>query len=138
MKEIKIALVNTHKIEAVLREVNQKSTAHTYTSFDQIEALVEDAESRLTNLLKAKKHFVGARFDAASGFAVGNSYKYSRIGTQVTLTRKPTGWYLTAVASTIVYKEGGKKCLRLTEAQDAIVYKVVRTNYQVQSNTLEA
>ena len=133
MKEIKIALVNTHKIEAVLREVNQKSTAHTYTSFDQIEALVEDAESRLTNLLKAKKHFVGARFDAASGFAVGNSYKYSRIGTQVTLTRKGSGWYLTAVVSTKIYKDGGKKTLRLTCDQDAIVYKKMRTNYSLQA-----
>ena len=133
MKEIKIALVNTHKIEAVLREVNQKSTAHTYTSFDQIEALVEDAETRLVNLLVAKKYFVGAIFYAASGFAVPNSYKYSRIGTQVTLTRKPTGWFLTDAVSTKIYKDGGKKTLRLTAAQDSIVYKKVRTNYSIQS-----
>ena len=133
MKEIKITLANTHKIEAVLREINLKSTAHTYTSFDEIEALVEDAESRLTNLLGAKKHFLGARFNATSGYAVGNAYKYSRDATSVTLTRKLTGWFLTDAVSTKVYKEGGKKCLRLTAAQDAIVYKEVRTNYILQS-----
>ena len=138
MKEIKITLANTHKIEAVLREINLKSTAHTYTQFVQIEALIVDAETRLVNLLGAKKYFVGARFNATSGYAVGNAYKYSRDATSVTLTRKSSDWYLTAVVSTIVYKEGGKKCLRLTAAQDAIVYKEVRTNYQVQSNTLEA
>ena len=133
MKEIKITQSNTHKIEKALREINLKSTAHTYTQFDQIEELIVDAEKRLTNLLVAKKYFVGARFNATSGYAVGNAYKYSRDATCVTLIRKPTGWYLVDAVSTKVYKDGGKKILRLTEGQDAIVYKVVRTNYQVQS-----
>jgi predicted short-subunit dehydrogenase-like oxidoreductase (DUF2520 family) len=132
MKEIKITQANAQKIEAVLREVNHKSTEHTYARFDQIEALVADAESLLIKLLSAKKHFPGAIFNATSGASVPNSYKYSRDATCVTLTRKPTGWFLTDAVSTKVYKDGGKKILRLTEAQDAIVYKVVRTNYQVQ------
>ncbi len=58
MKEIKITQANAQKIEAVLREINLKSTAHTYTRFDQIEALIVDAESRLTGLLKSKKHLL--------------------------------------------------------------------------------
>jgi predicted short-subunit dehydrogenase-like oxidoreductase (DUF2520 family) len=132
MKEIKITQANSQKVEAVLREVNQKSTAHTYVRFDQIEALVADAESRLIKLLSAKKHFPGAVFVATSGASVPNAYKYSRDATCVTLTRKPTGWFLTDAVSNKIYKDGGKKILRLTEAQDAIVYKVVRTNYQVQ------
>jgi len=133
MKEIKITQSNSKKIEEALREINLKSTAHTYTSFDQIEELIVDAEKRLTNLLVAKKYFVGARFNATSGYAVGNAYKYYRDATCVTLIRKPTGWFLTDAVSTKIYKDGGKKILRLTEAQNAIVYKVVRTNYQVQS-----
>ena len=133
MKEIKITQSNSKKIEAALREINLKSTAHTYTSFDQIEALIVDAESRLTNLIGAKKNFVGAVFDATSGSAVPNSYKYSREATRVTLTRKAGGWYLTAVVSTKIYKDGGKKTLRLTAAQDAIVYKKMRTNYSLQA-----
>ena len=133
MKEIKITQSNARKIEEALREINLKSTAHTYVGFDQIESLVEDAESRLTNLIGAKKHFSGAVFVATSGGAVPNSYKYSRDATSATLTRKPTGWFLTDAVSTKIYKDGGKKILRLTVAQDSIVYKVVRTNYQVQS-----
>ena len=133
MKETKITQANAQKIEAVLREINLKSTAHTYTRFDQIEALIVDAESRLTSLLKAKKHFTGAIFDASSGFGVCNSYKYSRDATRITLVRKAGGWYLIDAVSTVIYKEGGKKILRLTESQDAIVYKKVRTNYSLQS-----
>ena len=133
MKEIKITQSNARKIEAALREINAKKIEHTYTSFDQIEALIVDAESRLTNLLGAKKNFVNAIFDATSGAAVANAYKYSRDATRVTLTRKGTGWYLTAAVSTIVYKEGGKKTLRLTCDQDAIVYKKMRENYILQS-----
>jgi len=138
MKEIKITQSNSKKIEEALREINLRSTAHTFVNFAQIEELIVDAESRLTNLLGSKKHFVGAVFDATSGFAVGNSYKYSRDATRVTLTRKGSGWFLTDVVSTVIYKDAGKKSLKLTCDQDAIVYKVVRTNYQVQSNTLEA
>jgi len=133
MKEIKITLANAQKIEAVLRAINLKSTAHTYTSIADIESLVVDAESRLVNLLGAKKHFPGAIFDATSGGAVANAYKYSRDATRVTLTRKSSEWYLVAAVSTIIYKEGGKKTLRLTESQDTIVYKKVRTNYILQS-----
>jgi len=133
MKEIKITQSNSKKIEAALREINLKSTAHTYTSFDQIEALIVDAEKRLTNLLVAKKNFVNAIFDATSGAAVANAYKYSREATRVTLTRKPTGWYLATVASTVIYKDAGKKSLKLTCDQDAIVYKKVRENYSIQS-----
>ena len=133
MKEIKIALVNTQKIEAVLREINAKKIEHTYTSFADIESLVVDAESRLINLVGSKKNFVGAIFDATSGGAVPNSYKYSRIGTHVALARKAGGWYLVDVVSTVIYQHGGKKSLKLTCDQDAIVYKKVRTNYIIQS-----
>jgi len=133
MKEIKITLANAQKIEEALRKINLRSTAHTYVNFSQIEALVEDVESRLTNLLIAKKNFVGAVFDATSGAAVANAYKYSRDSTCVTLTRKGSGWYLTAVVSTVIYKDAGKKSLKLTCDQDAIVYKKMRTNYSLQA-----
>ena len=133
MKELKITQSNSKKIEEALREINLKSTAHTYVSFAQIESLVQDAESRLTNLIGAKKHFVGARFDATSGATVPNSYQYSRDATSVTLTRKGSGWYLTDAVSTVIYKDAGKKSLKLTAAQDAIVYKKVRANYILQS-----
>jgi hypothetical protein len=138
MKEIKIILANAQKIEGALRAANLKSTAHTYTSFADIEALIVDAEKRLTNLLIAKKHFPGAIFNATSGASVPNAYKYSRDATSVTLMRKASGWFLTDVFSTLVYKEGGKKTIRLTAAQDAIVYKEARKKYDVQSNTLQA
>jgi len=62
MKEIKITQANAQKIEAVLREINLKSTAHTYTRFDQIEALVEDAESRLTGPAQIKKDILLVRY----------------------------------------------------------------------------
>ena len=55
----------------------------------------------------------------------------------MTLTRKPTGWYLVEAVSTVIYKEGGKKTLRLTDTQDAIVYKEARKKYELQPNILE-
>jgi hypothetical protein len=137
MKEIKITQASTAKIEDALREINLRSTAHTYIQFVQIEALSSDAEKRLTNLLVAKKYFTGAVFAATSGGAVANSYKYSRDATSVTLLRKAGGWYLVEAVSTVIYKEGGKKTIRLTAAQDAIVYKETRKKYELQPNILE-
>jgi hypothetical protein len=131
--KIKITQANSQKIEDALREINLRSTAHTFVHFGEIESIVEEAESRLTEMLGAKKHFPGAVFVATSGASVSNAYKYSRFATCVTLTRKLTGWYLATVEATVIYKEGGKKSLRLTSAQDAIVYKKVRTNYSIQS-----
>ena len=133
MKEIKITQANSQKIEDALREINLKSTAHTYVRFDQIEALVVDAESRLINLLGSKKHFSGAIFDATSGSAVPNAYQYSRDATRVTLMCKASGWYLVDVVSTVIYKDAGKKSLKLTCDQDAIVYKKARANYSLQA-----
>jgi len=133
MKEIKITQSNSRKIELALANANGKSTVHAYVRFDQIEALIVDAETRLINLLGAKKNFPKAIFDATSGAAVANAYKYSRDATCVTLTRKSSDWYLTAVVSTKIYKDGGKKSLKLTENQDAIVYKKMRENYSIQS-----
>ena len=133
MKEIKITQSNSKKIEEALRAINLKSTAHTYVNFAQIEELIVDAESRLTILLGAKKYFPKAIFDAISGFAVGNSYKYSRDATRVTLTRKGSGWYLVDVVSTVIYKDAGKKSLKLTCDQDSIACKKMRTNYILQS-----
>ena len=133
MKEIKITKSNSKKIEEAMRKINLRSTTHTYTRFDQIEALVADAESRLINLLGAKKHFTGAVFEATSGGAVPSAYKYSREATCVTLVRKAGGWYLIDAISAVIYQAEGKKTLRLTESQDAIVYKKVRTNYSLQS-----
>ena len=132
MKEIKITLANSQKIEDALREINLKSTAHTYVRFDQIEALVVDAESRLINLLGSKKHFSGAIFDATSGATVPHSYQYSRDATCVTLMCKASGWYLVDAVSTKIYKDGGKKSLKLTCDQDAIACEKLRTNYSIQ------
>jgi len=133
MKEIKITQANSQKIEDALREINLRSTAHTFVRYDDIENLTVDAESRLTNLLGSKKHFVGARFDATSGAAVPHSYTYSRDATSVTLTRKAGGWYLATVASTVIYKDAGKKSLKLTAAQDSIACEKARTHYSIQS-----
>ena len=133
MKEIKITQSNSKKIEAVLREINLKSTAHTYVRYDDIENLTADAETRLVNLLGAKKHFVGARFDATSGATVPHSYKYAREATRVTLMCKASGWFLTDAVSTVIYKDAGKKILRLTESQDAIACEKLRTNYSLQA-----
>jgi len=133
MKEIKITQVNSQKIEDALRAINGLKVAHSYVHYDDIENLTVDAESRLINLLGAKKNFVGAIFDAISGAAVPTAYKYSRAATSVALARKACGWYLVIVASTVIYQQGGKKILRLTEDQDTIVYKKLRTNYRIQS-----
>lgn len=51
MKPIKVCKENAKAIEGALKVVNGTATAHTYTSYDEIQSLAETAENRANNLL---------------------------------------------------------------------------------------
>lgn len=118
MKAINISAANAAAIEQALREVNGKATAHTYTSYAEIEELAERAESQLLDLIDCKKHAAGAKFYAVSGGKVARSYKNVRIGTGVELMRNSAGWVLVDVHQCTLFAEGGRPGkLALTEKQ---------------------
>jgi len=121
MKPIRITPDNAIHIEAALIAVNGKATAHTFTSYSEIEALAKRAEEALLTLVGAKKRAPGAVYPATSGAPVSNGYDkmtHSRIATVVYLKRGSDAWFLIGAKATQVYKEGGgKSVLRLTQAQ---------------------
>lgn len=62
MKPIKVCKENAKAIEGALKVVNGTATAHTYTSYDEIQSLAETAENRANNLLGSKKAIIGAKY----------------------------------------------------------------------------
>jgi hypothetical protein len=131
IKAIKITAENAGAIEAALANVNGRASAHTFTAFDQIEALALRGEEKLEELGIPKSARNGAIYDASSGGSVAKRYKSARLITLVQLQRKTAGWYLVAVGVATVWPSGytGKTGLTLTAEQDVLAFAVFRENY---------
>jgi hypothetical protein len=117
IKAIKIEDKNALKIEALLRKVNGKSTAHTFNKFEEIKVLVDSAEKRLESVLGGKSHFADAQVLATSGKELPNAYKYLRVTTEVMLHRKSTGWFIMNANAIHRYHNRVRTKLKLTDAQ---------------------
>ncbi len=117
MKSIAIKIENRTAIEAALKLINGKAVSHTFTTYAEVAKEAANAEAKVLKLVGSKNLAVGASVRATSGDSVPNAYKYTRVGTSVTLVRKSSGWHLAGVSTQALYKEGGKRIITLTVAQ---------------------
>lgn len=131
IKSIKITAENAGAIELALRAENGWNTAHTFTTFGEIEALALRCEEKMEELGIPKPARAGATYERASGGSVAKSYKNTRVVTVVKIIRKSADWYLVAVGVATVRPSGyiGKTGLTLTAEQDARAIAVLRKNY---------
>lgn len=130
-KAIKIAESNAAAIESALKEVNGKSTSHTYTGYGEIFEIAAGAECRLERLGVAKARRAGAVMHATSGEKVANSYKNTRTGTLVLMERRSSDWYLVSVSAKTLFGDGGSTTLHMTKAQDEEAVANFRKQYVV-------
>lgn len=120
MKAIKITAENAAAIAAVLKAVNGKAEAHTYTSAEKIFDLVADAEKELDRICIPKTMRQGAAYFATSGGKVSSSYAkkaHTRTATFVCLARRSSGWVMVDACSTSIWQQGGNQRLILTKKQ---------------------
>lgn len=132
--KVKIEEKNASAIEAALKAVNGRATAHAYTDYAEIAALADESEKEVLALVGSRKAAVGAVVESTSGGKVPNAYAKiarNRVGTTVKIERFATGWFLTGVKSATIYQSGGSDRLTLTEAQDAEAVKRLRSQYLV-------
>ncbi len=119
MNAILISEKNKAAIETALKEVNGRATAHTYNRFEEILAAANKAEKTASELLGSKKDAIGAEWKQTSGERVANAYdrrSHTRVATGITLSRRPSGWFLVEVEPATIYKDGGNDgVLYLTE-----------------------
>ncbi len=134
MNAILTAEKNKSVIEAVLKSVNGRATAHTYNSFEEILAAADKAEKTALELLGSKKEAIGAEWKQTSGERVANAYdrrSHTRVATGITLSRRPSGWFLVDVEPATIYKDGGNDgVIYLTEEQDAVAVAKFRKGYR--------
>lgn len=130
MNAIKITPANEAKIEEWLKSVNGTSHRHSYTDFEEIDELANDAEKALTGLLY-KKDFAGARYASTSGARVANAYDNMRNATYVMIERRNAGWYLVEVKKRQVGVRGGWGRLFLTPEQDEAAKAKFTEQYSV-------
>jgi len=136
MKSIKITTENLVPIQIALNAANGKSTAHTLCRSADVLDVAEDAERRLMALVGSKKYMVGGKATYRSGEALPNAYKYPRHTTRLSIERRSSGWYLTDVVTFSEWRSAGGLSLSLTQEQDAIVIKKVRSNYGIQGGAV--
>jgi hypothetical protein len=131
MKPIKIDHKNADKIEAALKAVNGKSTAHTFTTFGFVSMHAIDAKYRLETIGLAKKYQRHARVVCASGHPLPSAYKYPRAATELVFVFGATGVFLESVRSVAIYADGGKTTVTLTAEQDAQAVATLRKRYTI-------
>lgn len=129
--KIKIEKKNQAAIEAELLAVNGRARDHAYTTFGAVEKIAQEFELQIQNLVGSQKASVGARVEATSGKDMPKAYRYSRVGTTVTIQRCASGWFLVGVAGVTLYQQGGKARLTLTDKQDGIAVLQLRSQYRI-------
>lgn len=116
--KIKIAEENRSRIEDALKAVNGKATQHTFTTFEEVHGIAQEADRRLLAMLPKAMH-KGARLSAWSGEPVAKKYKYARVGTVATIERGVGAWFLVCLSTyTLFADSGGGRALTLTKQQD--------------------
>ena len=133
MKPIKFASTNTDKINLILNEVNGRASGHTYYNFWDFKTEAEIFILRIETLLGGKKYCVGAKFSIESGGSVKSAYKYTRIGTRISLECRATGWFVTNIQRADIWAKGGESKIVLTQAHHDRAVTVLKSGYVVLS-----
>jgi hypothetical protein len=134
IKPIKIVKENAKAIEDALRQVNGRAHDYTFDRYSEIEELANTAEERLSDMLGSVKRYAGARYRCQSGCVVANAYKHTRKGTYVELLRRTTGWYLTLVATAVLFTNSRhREILVLTPEQDKEARDLFFRKYRVEA-----
>ena len=131
MKNIKFDIKNAAKINALLGEVNGRASDHTYHSFNNFSVDAEALIWKIENILGGKKYCVGAKFSIESGGSVKNAYKYTRIGTRISLECRASGWFVTNIQRADIWAKGGESKIVLTQTHHDQAVKVLRNGYQI-------
>jgi hypothetical protein len=126
-----ITATNAKKIEVALAAVNGRATAHTFSTFAEIEQVATTLERKLQYLGIAKKYRVGASGTARSGGSVARSYDYARKATDIRIERRSNTWFLVSIDEATAYAEGSHPWVTLTESQDAIAIANLRSAYSI-------
>ena len=131
MNNIKFDIKNAAKINALLDSVNGRASGHTYCTFTEFKTDAENTISRVEKLLGGKKHCVGAKFSIESGNSVKSAYKYTRIGTRLSLECRASGWFVTDIQRADIWARGGECKIVLTQAHHDQAVKVLSDGYLI-------
>ncbi len=120
MKQIKICKKNSVAIEALLSDANGKATSFAIIEYEEVEKLAAKAEGQLEEIL-IKKDRAGASSLIVGRGPTASSYRYPVATTQLTLSRRATGWFLADAAKVVVYPKSPERVsVKITTEQASI------------------
>ena len=117
---------NAEKIQAALDAINGRANEHVFRAED-IDALAERAEQKLSDLSLPQSSRSGSRVSAISGRPVAKSYRHKRIANHVTLIRGAKKWALVDVSQIELWpNQGGVFAVLISpEQKDELVEKLL-------------
>lgn len=128
--KIKITDSNKDKLEEALKNTNGKSTEYAFTTYNQLAAIAQRAETKALKLLKRESKLHGAKYTATSGQSVSKSYKYLRNVTAIVLYRGVDSWFLVSCEQNQIWPDSrGGEVLKLTVEQDRYAVSCFRSQY---------
>jgi len=128
MKAIKFTAANATKINAILSDVNGKAVDHTFRSFRDI-FNGDDQTKKAEALVGGKKFAVGIKIIVESGHSVKSAYKYTRIGTRISLECRASGWFITDITRTDIWAKGGDNRIMMTPSHHEQAILVLKRGY---------
>ena len=131
MKSIKFTESNADKINTILAEVNGRAGDHVYRSYEDLAADAGNVIKKIETILGGKKYCVGAKFSVESGNSVKSAYRYTRIGTRISLECRATGWFVTNMQRVDIWAKGGESQIELTPAHHDQAVTVLKRGYSI-------
>ena len=130
--KIKLTDANKIKIEAILKEVNGRADAHTYTRFGDLLGVAHRAEKTLINLGLAKSNHKGAFYVSESGNETPSAYKYPHVITSVKIERFSTGWFIVGAFQDELWpRQAPSQSVYITDEQETLILQKLRSQYKV-------
>ncbi len=126
--KIRVCKENQERIERTLKAVNGKATAHTITSYYNIEWITRAAKQKIQTALGSIKAGKGVVLHFVSGERVANSYRYCRKATHVVLQfNVKLEAFLVSVSPATIYKDGGRAWIEYTDEQKERIKELALT-----------
>lgn len=134
---LKFKIENAAKINALLDSVNGRASDHTYSKFSDVEVEAKYYISKIETILGGKKHCRGVKFFIQSGGEVSGGYKYARVGTQVSLECRASGWFITNIQRADIWARGGRSKIEFTQSHHDQAVSVLSSTYFLAAVTAE-
>lgn len=131
--KINIVDKNFEKINAALKNINGKSTSHTFNDVSEFRFKLKGIKQNLLDIIGSQLAANLSIIEITSSSPVSSSYKHTRIANKIIILYKNKNFYIIDILRISIFPDqGGTIKYYLTAEQDEIAVKKLRKKYNLQ------